>query len=163
MAVCCLKRFLYTTARVAGESCDGMTTKEEVIEGLERFLGNHQIYDDGAIENAINFLYNEKTPEDMLSALAVVGDMDVAEQKHYFNITMDLTCSFDALYLLVKGCTPDMIFDAVEEYKDSKYKATMTAQKMKVRRLAEEIGLHNLDAFTQQLKKEAAEKCQSGS
>ena len=128
--------------------------RAEVIEGLERFLGNHQIYDDDAIENAINFLDNEKTPEDMLSALAVVGDMDVAEQKHYFNITMDLTCSFDALYLLVKGCTPDMIFDTVEKYKDAKYKAKMTALKMKVQRLADEIGLCNLKGFVSEIEEE---------
>ena len=129
-------------------------TRAEVIEGLERFLGNHQIYDDDAIENAINFLDDEKTPEDLLSALAVVGDMDVSEQKHYFKIDMDLTCSFDALYLLAKGGTPDMIFDAVEKYKDAKYKADMTAQKMKVQRLADEIGLHNLKSFVSQIEEE---------
>lgn len=128
-------------------------TREEVIEGLERFIETHDQIED-AVENALCFLHNEKTPEDMLSALAFVGDMDVAEQKHYFNITMDLTCSFDALYLLVKGCTPDMIFDTVEKYKDAKYKAKMTAQKMKVRRLAEEIGLHNLKSFVSQIEEE---------
>lgn len=129
-------------------------TREEVIEGLERFLGNHQLYDDGAIEYAIDFLDNEKTPEDLLSALAIVGDMDVSEQKHYFKIDMDLTCSFDALYLLAKGGTPDMIFDAVEKYKDAKYNAKMAAQKMKVQRLADEIGLHNLKGFVSEIEEE---------
>ena len=128
-------------------------TKEEVINGLKCFIENHDQIED-AVENALCFLNNEKTPEDMLSALAIVGDMDVSEQKHYFNITMDLTCSFDALYLLVKGCTPDMIFDTVEKYKDAKYKAKMTAMKMKVQRLADEIGLHNLKGFVSEIEEE---------
>lgn len=128
-------------------------TREEVIEGLERFIETHDQIED-AVENAICFLNNEKTPEDMLSALAVVGDMDVAEQKHYFNITMDLTCSFDALYLLAKGGTPDMIFDAVEKYKDEKYKEKMAALKMKVKRLADEIGLRNLKGFVSEIEEE---------
>ena len=140
-----------------------MTTRENLIDRLSHLLISMPNICAQTINDTIEFLENEKTPEDMLSALAVVGDMDVAEQKRYFNITMDLTCSFDALYLLVKSCTPDMIFETVERYKDAKYKATMLEQKIKVRRLAEEIGLHNLDAFTQQLKKEAAEECQSGS
>lgn len=127
-------------------------TKEEVINGLKRFIETHDQIED-VIENAIYFL-NEKTPEDLLSALAVVGDMDVAEQKHYFNITMDLTCSFDALYLLAKGGTPDMIFDAVEKYKDAKYKAKMEAMKMKVQRLADEIGLRNLKGFVSEIEEE---------
>ena len=132
-------------------------TRAEVIEDLERFLGNHQIYDDGAIENAINFLDNEKTPEDLLSALAIVGDMDISEQKHYFKIDMDLTCSFDALYLLAKGGTPDMIFDAVEKYKDAKYKAKMEAMKMKVQRLADEIGLRTLKGFVSEIEEEESQ------
>ena len=128
-------------------------TREEVIEGLKRFIEtNDQIED--VVENALYFLNNEKTPEDMLSALAVVGDMDVAEQKRYFNITMDLTCSFDALYLLVKGCTPDMIFDTVEKYKDARYREAMAAQKLKVRRLVDEIGLHNLKGFVSEIEEE---------
>ena len=134
-----------------------MTTRENLIDRLSHLLISMPNICAQTINETIEFLENEKTPEDMLSALAVVGDMDVAEQKRYFNITMDLTCSFDALYLLVKSCTPDMIFDAVEKYKDSKYKATMTAQKMKVRRLAEEIGFDNLETFTKQLKEERCE------
>lgn len=128
-------------------------TKAEVIEGLLRFIASHdQIEDD--VENALCFLNNEKTAEDMLSALAVVGDMDVTEQKHYFKIDMDLTCSFDALYLLAKGGTPDMIFDAVEKYKDEKYKEKMAALKMKVQRLADEIGLCNLKGFVSEIEEE---------
>lgn len=134
-----------------------MTTRENLIDRLSHLLISMPNICAETVNDTIEFLENEKTPEDMLFALAVVGDMDVVEQKHYFNITMDLTCSFDALYLLVKGCTPDMIFDTVEKYKDAKYKATMTAQKMKVRRLAEEIGFDNLEAFTKQLKEERRE------
>ena len=133
-------------------------TREEIVDGLERFLGNHQIYDDDAVENAINFLDDEQTPEDMLKALAVVGDMDTQDVIRFFDINAKLIRnSFDALYLLVNGGTPDMIFDAVEKYKEEKYKSKMEAQKNKVRLLAQEIGMHNLKDFTEQLEKEAAE------
>ena len=133
-------------------------TREEAIDQINSFVDEFPLIDADMLRRVvIEKIECIKTPEDMLSALAVVGDMDVAEQKRYFNITMDLTCSFDALYLLVKGCTPDMIFDAVEKYKDAKYKATMTAQKMKVRQLAEEIGFDNLETFTKQLKEERRE------
>ena len=131
-----------------------MTTRENLIDRLSHLLISMPNICAQTINDTIEFLENEKTPEDMLSALAVVGDMDVAEQKHYFNITMDLTCSFDALYLLAKGGTPDMIFETVEKYKDAKYKAKMTAMKMKVQRLADEIGLHNMKNFLSQIEEE---------
>lgn len=131
-----------------------MITRENLIDRLSHLLISMPNICVQTINDTIEFLDNEKTPEDMLSALAVVGDMDVSEQKRYFNITMDLTCSFDALYLLVKGCTPDMIFDAVEKYKDEKYKEKMAALKMKVKRLADEIGLRNLKEFASQIEEE---------
>ena len=139
-----------------------MTTRENLIDRLSQLLISMPNICSQTINDTIDFLENEKTPDDMLNALAVVGDMDVTEQKHYFKIDMDLKYSFDALYLLAKGGTPDMIFDTVEKYKDAKYKSEMTAKKMKVRRLAEEIGLNNLKAFVEQLDEEDIE-CQSGS
>ena len=131
-----------------------MTTRENLIDRLSHLLISMPNICAQTINDTIDFLENEKTTEDLLSALAIVGDMDVSEQKHYFKIDMDLTCSFDALYLLAKGGTPDMIFDAVEKYKDAKYKAKMTAMKMKVQRLADEIGLRNLKGFVSQIEEE---------
>lgn len=131
-----------------------MTTRENMIDRLSHLLISMPNICAETINDTIEFLENEKTPEDLLSALAVVGDMDVSEQKHYFKIDMDLTCSFDALYLLAKGSTPDMIFDAVEKYKDEKYKEKMAALKMKVQRLADEIGLRNLKEFVSQIEEE---------
>lgn len=132
-----------------------MTTRENLIDRLSHLLISMPNICAQTINDTIKFLENdEKTPEDMLSALAVIGDMDVVEQKHYFKIDMDLTCSFDALYLLAKGGTPDMIFDAVEKYKDEKYKEKMAALKMKVKRLADEIGLRNLKGFVSEIEEE---------
>lgn len=131
-----------------------MTTRENLIDRLSNLLISMPNICAQTINDTIEFLENEKTPEDLLSALAIVGDMDVSEQKHYFKIDMDLTCSFDALYLLAKGGTPDMIFDAVEKYKDEKYKEKMAALKMKVKRLADEIGLRNLKGFVSEIEEE---------
>lgn len=131
-----------------------MTTRENLIDRLSHLLISMPNICAETINDTIEFLENEKTPEDLLSALAVVGDMDVAEQKHYFKIEMDLTSSFDALYLLAKGGTPDMIFDTVEKYKDAKYREAMAAQKLKVRRLVDEIGLHNLKGFVSEIEEE---------
>ena len=131
-----------------------MTTRESLIDRLSHLLISMPNICAQTINDTIEFLENEKTPEDMLSALAIVGDMDVSEQKHYFKIDMDLYGGFEALYLLAKSGTSDMIFETVEKYKDAKYKEEMEAQKMKVRRLAEEIGLHNLKSFVSQIEEE---------
>ena len=139
-----------------------MTTRENLIDRLSHLLISMPNICAETISDTIEFLENEKTPDDMLSALAAVGDMDASEAVRYFKIDMTVKDTFEVLYLLVKGGTPDMIFETVEKYKEDYYKSRMAAQRKKVRQLAEEIGFKNLKIFTKQLEEEAA-GCQSGS
>lgn len=106
------------------------------------------------VENAptVDVETPEYSMKEFQDALQDVAKMDPTEQKHYFNTQIDLKSSMEGLYCIVLSLTPEDIIRTVEKYRDEKYKAQMQAQRMKVKRLAEEIGMYNLKKFVNELK-----------
>lgn len=93
---------------------------------------------------------------ELLNALSIVGNMEPDEQMYYFRIGKDLkvTNSMCGLYYIINNYSIGKIVQTAGIYKKAKIDAQIQAEKQKVKRLADEIGIHTLYVYVKELRGE---------
>lgn len=102
----------------------------------------------------------DRTPNDLLVALQTIIYAEQDQIYKYFEITRNtnnFSC-LDCLMSVVLGCTADEIFDGVEKYKIDKQERDDSRDRLRVKDLADWIGLDKLCEFAEQLKGERDER-----
>lgn len=97
----------------------------------------------------------KKTPDDLLDALETVAAMQIDELCGCFDLRPDMVRNgYEGLYAVITTHTADQIFETVKIYLNEKMSKKILDEKNRVKKLADEFGIHKLYAYVTELRGE---------
>ena len=100
-----------------------------------------------------------RTPDGMLEALRCVAYMSADDQVKYFGVSKDGDSSITGLWLVVMSMIgAETIFERAEAYRADKEIEREALERVKVQRLADEIGIEKVASIAREILHKYAEK-----